>query len=581
MTAGPLRWALAPPASPELVAPLAGALNIPPALAALLVQRGFTSPEEAKRFLRPGIQSLSDPYVLRDMDRAVELVARAVREGRPILVHGDYDVDGQCATAMLTRVLREAGAVAIPFVPHRVRDGYDFGPAGLAHAREHGAGLILTCDCGTTAVEPVRAARDAGIEVVVTDHHLPGVVAPASAVVNPQHPECTSPLKQLCGTGVAFKLAQALVAELGLPANLPYHFLDLVALATIADVVPLTGENRPLVRFGLKTLAGSRWVGVRALVEAAGLKGSSIRAGQVGFTLAPRLNAAGRIGEAMDGVRLLLTDDAAEASTLARQLEQTNARRQEIDGQTLGDAIEELERTADIEHDYGLVLAGEGWHPGVIGLAASRIVERYNRPAILISMDGDEGRGSGRSIPAFDLHAGLSACADHLERYGGHRMAAGLTLRRDRLDAFREAFNETAHAKLSSEDLIPTQRIDAVVPMGQMDRELERLLQHLEPCGSGNPAPVFGVSGASAADQRKVGTNHLKFTLADGTGKLPAIAFNWADRVGTDWWREPVDVALKLERNEWRGRRMLQARVVQIKPTSDGGSDVADAHHRG
>jgi single-stranded-DNA-specific exonuclease len=506
--------------------------------------------------------------VLRDMDRAVELVARAVREGHPILVHGDYDVDGQCATAMLTRVLRAAGAVAIPFVPHRVRDGYDFGPAGLAQAREHGARLILTCDCGTSAVEPVRAARDAGIEVVVTDHHLPGVVAPASAVVNPQHPECASPLKQLCGTGVAFKLAQALGAELGLPDNLPYHFLDLVALATIADVVPLTGENRPLVRFGLKTLAGSRWVGVRALVEVTGLKGSSITAGQVGFILAPRLNAAGRIGEAMDGVRLLLCDDAAEASTLVRQLEKTNTRRKEIDERTLGVAIEALERTVDLERDYGLVLAGEGWHPGVIGLVASRVVERYNRPAILISMDGDEGRGSGRSIPAFDLHAGLSACADHLERYGGHRMAAGLTVRRDRLDAFREAFNETARAKLSREDLIPTQKIDAVVPVERMDGDLERLLRHLEPCGSGNPAPVFGVRGASATDQRKVGTNHLKFTLADGTGKLPAIAFNWANRVGTDWWREPVDLALKLERNEWRGRSVLQARVVQIKPAN-------------
>ncbi len=567
MTAAPPRWAVAQPTDPAHVDPLVHALNIPETLAALLVQRGYTSPTDAKRYLRPELGTLSDPHLLRDMDTAVELASRAAREGRTILVHGDYDVDGQCATALLTRVLREAGAQVVPFVPHRVRDGYDFGPAGLAQAREHGASLIVTCDCGTAAVEPIRQARAEGIDVVVTDHHLPGVVAPANAVVNPQHPDCASGLGQLCGAGVAFKLAQALVRALGLPDNLPYHFLDLVALATVADVVPLTGENRTLVRYGLKMLAASRWRGVRALVDTAGLAGRELRAGQLGYILAPRLNAAGRIGEAMDGVRLLLSDDDTEARNLARRLEQINEQRQAVDERTLDEALEEIDAQVDLDRDYGLVLAREGWHAGVIGLVASRVVERYARPAILVTLDGEEGRGSGRSIAPFDLHAALEACAPHLERYGGHKMAAGLTLRRDRLEAFREAFGVVSRERLTPDDLVPTQRIDAVVSVERMDDELERLLRHLEPCGPGNPAPVFGVSGGAVRHHNTVGANHLKFTLDDGTGRIEAIAFNWADRVESGWSGTPVDVALKLERNEWRGRSKLQARVVAIRTT--------------
>jgi single-stranded-DNA-specific exonuclease len=558
---------VAQPTDPAHVDPLVHALNIPETLAALLVQRGYTSPTDAKRYLRPELGTLSDPHLLRDMDTAVELASRAAREGRTILVHGDYDVDGQCATALLTRVLREAGAQVVPFVPHRVRDGYDFGPAGLAQAREHGASLIVTCDCGTAAVEPIRQARAEGIDVVVTDHHLPGVVAPANAVVNPQHPDCASGLGQLCGAGVAFKLAQALVRALGLPDNLPYHFLDLVALATVADVVPLTGENRTLVRYGLKMLAASRWRGVRALVDTAGLAGRELRAGQLGYILAPRLNAAGRIGEAMDGVRLLLSDDDTEARNLARRLEQINEQRQAVDERTLDEALEEIDAQVDLDRDYGLVLAREGWHAGVIGLVASRVVERYARPAILVTLDGEEGRGSGRSIAPFDLHAALEACAPHLERYGGHKMAAGLTLRRDRLEAFREAFGVVSRERLTPDDLVPTQRIDAVVSVERMDDELERLLRHLEPCGPGNPAPVFGVSGGAVRHHNTVGANHLKFTLDDGTGRIEAIAFNWADRVESGWSGTPVDVALKLERNEWRGRSKLQARVVAIRTT--------------
>jgi len=564
----PARWALTAPADPAATQSLAAELHIPEALAAILVQRGLASPALAKAFLRPELERLSDPLLWADMGVAVEILARAVRDHRPILVHGDYDVDGQCAAALLTRVLREAGATVHPFVPHRLKDGYDFGAAGLAEAQRINAGLIVTCDCGITAVEAVAAARQAGIDVIVTDHHLPGdTLPPANAVLDPRRPDCPSEDKDLCGTGVAFKLAQALVTTLGLSPNLPLHFLDYVALATVADVVPLTGENRILVRHGLKMLADSRWTGLRALVETAGLGGKPLRAGHVGFILAPRLNAAGRIADAKDGLRLLLTEDAAEAAKLARELETLNARRQELDQKILDEAIELADKTLRPE-DHALVLAADEWHPGVIGIVASRLVERYGRPTFLIAWDGDVGRGSGRSIAGFDLHDALHRTGAHLEKYGGHMMAAGLTIRRERFDDFRVAFLEVAGQLLSPDDLAPSQRVDLELPLGLVNGELERLMRHLEPCGAGNPAPVFGVRGARAVGARRVGTNHLRFTLDDGSGVLPAIGFRWADDVPDSWLAAPLDVAFKLERDEWQGRTTLQARVAALAPST-------------
>src|SRR5262249_24235797 len=306
----PPRWIVTASADPETTKLLAAELRIPEALASILVQRGLGTPDLAKAFLRPDLERLTDPNCWADMPVAVERLARAVRERQPILVHGDYDVDGQCASAMLTRILRSAGATVFPFVPHRIRDGYDFGPAGLAEAQRVGAALIITCDCGITAVEAVSDARKAGIDVIVTDHHLPGdALPPATAVLDPRRADCPSEDKNFCGTGVAFKLAQALVQARGLSPNAPLHFLDYVALATMATVVPLGGETRILVRYGLKNLADSRWVGLRALIETAGLAGKPLRGAHVGFILAPRLNATGRIGDANDGLRLLLSEN--------------------------------------------------------------------------------------------------------------------------------------------------------------------------------------------------------------------------------------------------------------------------------
>lgn len=560
------RWIVDDPADADGVAALARELRIPIPLARLLVQRGFHDPETARSFLRPALEALTPPGALPGMARAVEVIAKAIERNQTILVHGDYDVDGQTAVAILTRALRIAGAKVEPFVPHRLRDGYDFGPAGLRHAISVGAGLIVTCDCGITAVETVGAAIAAGIEVVVTDHHLPGPeLPPATAIVNPFCADNTNGLRVLCGAGIAFKLVQALVPRLGLPAALPHHLLDFVALATIADVVPLVGENRILVRHGLRLLRRTRWAGLNALITSSGLRRSQLRAGQVGFVLAPRLNAAGRIGEAADGLKLLLTDNEDEARILADRLARLNQERQDLDQRILDQAIAMVEAEGNLERRAGIVLAGEDWHPGVVGIVASRIVERYGRPTFLVGFDGDIGKGSGRSISGFDLHGALTQCGDLLERFGGHRMAAGLTVRRDRFPEFRARFEQVTGAVLKPEELGPEQRIDLEVSLLELTDELERLCRHLEPCGMGNPAPVFGVRGIGFTRRQVVGDNHLRGTLERDGGSLSAIAFQQADRLS--WLGDdPVDAAFRLEQNEYRGIPSLQARVLCMVP---------------
>lgn len=561
-----LRWAVVPEPDPAQVQALSAALRLPPALAALLVQRGHGSEMAARSFLRPALDDLSDPHALAGMAEAVETIADTVRTGGRILVHGDYDVDGQCSSALLTRALRLAGADVQPFLPHRLRDGYDFGPAGLEAAKAAKASLIITCDCGITAMDTVRAAREAGIGVVVTDHHLPGSeLPPAHAVIDPQRADDRSGANSLCGTGIAFKLVQALVPALGLPVNLPFHLLDLVALATVADVVPLQGENRILVRHGLKLLADSRWLGIRALVEATGLTGKEIVARHLGFVLGPRLNAAGRVADATDGLRLLLSDDPVEAAGLAQRLEGLNVERQALDQRMLEEALEQVERTADPERDAGLVLVGDGWHPGVVGIVASRVVERYGRPTFLIAFDGEIGKGSGRSTSRFDLHAALLSCGDLLERFGGHRMAAGLTIHRSQLDAFRERFGDVARQALAPEDLGPEQRVDLEIGLHEVTPELERLCRYLEPCGQGNSSPVFGVRGVRFTNRSVVGNGHLKGVLDDGRARVSVIGFQWSDRA--TWLGDDlVDAAFRIECNEWNGMVTLQARLCALSP---------------
>lgn len=549
--------------------PLADSLLLPDVVCALLVSRGHTEPEAAKRFLRPRLEQLHDPFALRDMDRAVDRLHRAITAGETIVVHGDYDVDGMCSTTIVTRILRALGAARVePFVPHRVHDGYDLGPAGAAFAQRVGATVVVSCDCGTSAVRTVEALAAAGIDTIIVDHHLPGgALPPAVAVINPRRDDCPYPDRELAAAGLCFKLAVALARTMrGSEADaLAFRLLDLAALATVADVAPLRGENRVLVRYGLKLLGESSHAGIRALLRSSGLEGKPLTAGRVGFILAPRLNAVGRIGDAKRGLELLLADDDGDAFVIARELEECNRQRQDLDREVLASATRVVEEGPP-DARVGWVIAGEGWHPGVIGIVASRVVELTGRPAVLLALDGDEAKGSGRSISAFDLHAGLTACRDLFDRFGGHRAAAGLTMRRANVDAFAERFDAVARAALADDDLVPELRCDAELPIDAADESLESLLKHFEPFGIGNPAPMLVSRGVRlAAPPGKAGADGLKLRLATAAGDVEAIGWGMGALARTLDVSHPVDVAYRLERDEFRGVSRLSLRLADIR----------------
>ena len=564
----PPLWHDPAPPEPSCIRVLESELRLPRTVCSLLASRGITVANDAKRFLRPRLDQLHDPADLADGPRAAERIAAALRAGERILVHGDYDVDGICAAALYTRWLRSLGGNVVPFAPHRLRDGYDFSDAGLTVAHEAGAKLIVTADCATVAHDTIRRARERGIEVIVTDHHTAGATLPeATAVVNPRRTDCRYPDKDLCGTGVAYKVCQLVGRMLGAAESELDAYLDLVALATIADLVPLVGENRVLAAYGLRRLASSRVAGVRALMRVAGVPPEEVTAGKVGFVLAPRINAAGRIGESADALRLLLTEDETEAQSLAEALERTNRARQEEDGRTLDEALALLEIEYDPGSHYGVVVAAEGWHPGVIGIVASRVVEHIHRPVVMVALDGEKGRGSARSIPGFHLYEALAECARLLRRFGGHRQAAGMDLARGSLADFRVAFNAAARARLSDDHLRPALRPDVELDLAAVDAKLVHWLSYLGPHGIGNPGPLFVARAVVLDRPRRVGDTHLKATLATGTGRLDAIGFGFAAEHPPETVAgKPYDALFRLELNEWQGVTTPQARLVDLRP---------------
>ena len=566
-TRPPARWLPPPLADASAVAQLASALSLPPVLCQLLVQRGYGDPEAAKRFLRPRLEQLGDPYQLLGMTAAVDRIVRAVRDGEAIFVHGDYDVDGMCSTALLTRALRQLGAKVIPFIPHRLSDGYDLTDAGVNAAIAAKAQLVLTADCGTSALPAIGALNAAGIDVIVSDHHLPGGPLPECvAILNPKQPECTSPDKDFAAVGIAFKLALAVTRAMGANENFVFTLLDLVALATVADLAPLRGENRVFVKYGLKLMSETGNAGLRALIRASGLEGKPLTAGRIGFILAPRLNAVGRLGNAMRGVDLLLTDDPGEANEIARELEELNQRRQSLDRTTLDEAMR-LVDTIDLDETYGLVIAKQGWHAGVIGIVASRIVEQVSRPVVMVALEGDTGKGSGRSINAFDLHAGLSACREHLVRFGGHRAAAGITVRTDLVPTLQDRFNAVARERLTADDLVPEQRIDLEVSVDDLTDDLEKLLQYFEPHGLGNPTPTLALRRAHIdSPPKRIGTTDgVRTAVSCDRGAIAAIGWRLGDRARLLDPAQPVDLAFRLDRDDYRGADRLQINLVDVR----------------
>jgi single-stranded-DNA-specific exonuclease len=557
-------------ADPAAIDALEKELKLPRALCVLLAQRGFHSVDLAKSFLKPRIDTLHDPFALAGMDAAVARITHAIREKQRILVHGDYDVDGICGCSLYTRALRAMGAIVEPFVPHRLTDGYDLGQAGIRRAVEVEAALILTVDCGIVAHDAVAAAKDAGIDVIITDHHTPGPRLPdAIAVINPNRPDCTYPEKGLVGAGVAFKLCQALAKTLGFDEQALLWHLDLVAIATIADLAPLRGENRTMTHYGLRVLEQTKNPGLAELLKAAGIDCNGINAGQISHALAPRLNAVGRMGAAARGVNLLLCDDIVAAQPLAAETEEENRTRQSVDRETLQQALDILDATYDPARDYAVVLAAEGWHPGVIGIVASRVVERIHRPVIMIALDAatGRGRGSARSIPAFDLYGAIHNCGRWLERYGGHHQAAGMEIRADRIDSFRTAFNEQARATLAPADLIPECKLDLEVKLADADARLLKLLRHFGPFGMGNPSPVLVSKRVTVIGYpREVGDGHVKMTLVQDGVRMSAIGFRMIDKLqNIDVTRGPIDVAYQLQENEYNGRVDLQARLIDFR----------------
>jgi single-stranded-DNA-specific exonuclease len=552
-------------------ATLAAGLNVHPTVARLLCLRGLSDPEAADRFLNPSLEHLHDPFLLTDMDRAVVRLEQALAQRERIAVHGDYDVDGITSTVILRRALEMLGGSVMHFIPERLRDGYGLQPAAIERLHAAGVHLIVSVDCGIRGTDAARRARELGVDLIITDHHEPeGTLPDAVAVINPKRHDCTYPDKYLAGVGVALKLVQALCVRAGKSKWLA-AFVKIAAVGTLADVVPLVGENRVIARFGLASLTrGPHTIGLRALLEASGLAGKTIDSYQVAFMLAPRVNAAGRMSTPDIATRLLLaTGDAMEeeARALAQQLNDENLKRQLEEADLVANARKAIETDPAVGAHNVLVVGGEGWHRGVIGIAASKLVETYHKPAIVLSVDGDVAHGSCRSIPDFDMLSALEHCADVFVRFGGHKQAAGLTMEASRVPEFRARVNAYADAVLEPDQLRPRLRIDGPLSLKAITPDLVRGLDSLGPFGMGNPRPVFHASPVEIVDgPRPIKDRHLSMTFNQDGRRFRAIAWRAAERAEfLDRNRAGINLAFSLDRNEYMGETYLELSVADIK----------------
>ena len=551
---------------PSAAETIRAALGIPAITARLLTQRGVSDPEAAAAFLEPSLDQLLDPFRLTGMRPAVERIRKAIADKEKILIYGDYDVDGTTATVLLLKTFEMLGGVADFHVPHRVREGYGMRADVIERAAREGVKLLISVDTGIREAEVVERARELGIDSIVTDHHLPEEAAPnALAVINPNQPGCDYPDKNLCGVGLAFKLAQALLAGIDWPRDKTRRVLEsmlkIVAIGTVADLVPLAGENRVLVKIGLEGLRNPRNPGLEALLQVAGLREKgSVSAGDVGFRIGPRINAAGRMDTARDVVELFTTKDKARAEELAGKLDRLNAERQAAEESVVEEILEKLGRVPPPDVLPFLVVEGEGWHPGVIGICASRIVERFHRPTLVLSVDPETGlaTGSGRSIPAFHLVEGLEALAPIFERFGGHKMAAGCTLKADRVAELREGLNEHALNLLGPDDFIPELTVDGELDFASIGDELMGSLAKLAPHGLGNPTPVFATAGVRlAAEPRVLKEKHLKLRLDHGGSNLWAMGWRMAQLHPSLPAGAAMDAAYAVEADDyWGGWRL-------------------------
>ncbi|MFH1625630.1 MAG: single-stranded-DNA-specific exonuclease RecJ [Pseudomonadota bacterium] len=546
-------------------------LNISHITSQVLINRGIKDLEGARRFLSTGLSHLHSPLMMKDMEKASERIISAVSRNEKITVYGDYDVDGVTALAILFNFLREINADVSYYVPHRLAEGYGLNFDALKRIQDAGTRLLITVDCGISDFDEVTSAQRNGLDVIITDHHeVPDVLPPAHAILNPKQKGCGFPFKSLAGVGIAFNLIIALRTRLRdagfwTQERIPNlrEYLDLVALGTIADIVPLSDENRIFVKFGLQQLTNSSRPGIVALKEVSGLKDTIITPGMVGFRLAPRINAAGRLGRAYDSVELLTSKDLRDAEQIARILDSENRERQEIEDRIVREAKEIVENSERLLRGKAIILASPNWHPGVMGIVASRLVEEYYKPTVMVSLDGGIGKGSARSIEAFHLYEGLKGCAHLLKGFGGHQYAAGLTIDERDIPEFQNIFEEIVNEKVAEEDFIPTIHIDGEITLKELTERFLEELELLAPFGPSNPEPIFCSSILPVSNANVVGNGHLKLKVKEEGVLYDAIGFNMADYVLSP--DQFIRAAFVPQVNEWQGMRTVQLRLKDVK----------------
>lgn len=557
------KWEVVKPADPVLLDKIATQLNLPPQVAQILINRGIETPEAARLFFTGKTADLYDPFLMADMEAAVDRVIQALRKQEKIIIHGDYDVDGITAVSMLYLFLRDLGGQVSYYIPDRQAEGYGLSLSGIEESQRRGINLIISVDCGITSVTEVELAKKLGIDAIISDHHEPGPTLPeAVAILDPKREDCSYPFSELAGVGVAYKLAQGILQKENLESTYLERYLDLVAIGSAADIVPLINENRILVREGLERLNRNGNEGIKALIDTANFKRGNIQVGNIVFGLAPRINAVGRLGSAERAVRLLITRDYNRALSIAAVLERENRKRKEIDNKTLNEALQKIAREYDPEKHSVIVLSRERWHPGVVGIVASRIVEKYYRPTVMITIEDGIGKGSARSIPGFDLFSAIRECSDLLEQYGGHKYAAGLTIRADCIDEFKERFNKAASLVITEDDFIPKLDIDAEIELDEITPEVVRTLRDFAPFGPKNMKPNFASYGLDVVGVPKiVGTNHLKFKVrqpSSGGLVFDVIGFNLGHLLPLTENPRGLDMVYNIEENEWMNQINLQ-----------------------
>jgi len=563
------RWKLIKEHRDEEVREFSQRLDFPLPLAQVMLNRGVRSIEGARAYLKPQWSDLRDPFLLPGVEEASERIISALKVGERMMIFGDYDVDGLTATALLSYVLKARGGDVTTYIPNRLIEGYGLSLEGVKAAQERGVSLLITVDCGITASQEVRAAKELGVEVIVTDHHYPQEeFPPALVVIDPKAGKVPYIGGELAGVGVAFKLAQGIYRKLGRDDKPLQEHLDLVALGTVADMVPLTLENRILAKQGLRKLAHTGKQGLMGLIVGSGLsRKGRLTTYDVGFVLGPRINAAGRLGDAQKALGLLTVEDEGEAERMALFLEEANERRRRIEEETLTQARAQIKEEYDLSQVKGLVLAAEGWHPGVLGIVASKLVEEYGRPTVLLAWDGGQWKGSARSTLGFHLFQALSRCGDLLLSFGGHRFAGGLSLRKEDLSRFKGRFLELTDELLSPEDLIPLLKVDSEVNLSEVDKNWVKLLRYMEPFGPENPQPLFLSRNLEVVGYpRVVGRNHLKFKVRSGQKIFEVLAFKQGEHLRSlEVGRKDLSMVFSLAEDVWNGRAKVQLRAKDIQ----------------